>query len=255
MNGTKQHVYDALQKGVRLDGRKLDEFRELTITTDVASTAEGSAQLLCGETNIIAGVKADLGQPYPDKPDAGTLSVSAELRPISNPEFEAGPPSVESIEVARVIDRCIRESGMIDEKKLCIKEGEQVWMINVDICPLNFDGNLIDLGGLAAVAALQSAKMPAIKDGKTDYHERKDKLKLNDAPIPVTVFKIGEHLIVDPTQDEMNVADARLTVGSLSDGTICALQKGGDTPLTAKDIDAMLELALKTAKKLRKVIK
>ena len=35
--------------------------------------------------------------------------------------FDIGRPGIEAIELARVIDRGIRESGFIDFKKLCIK--------------------------------------------------------------------------------------------------------------------------------------
>lgn len=251
----KEHISAALQKGIRLDGRKLDEFRPITVETGTVATAEGSAHLKCGETELIAGIKLGVGTPYPDRPDSGTLMVNAELRPISNPAFEIGPPSIESIEVSRVIDRTIRESGTIDEKKLCIEPGEKVWMVNVDIVPLNTDGNLIDLGCLAGVAALKNTKLPKLEDGQANYKEpTKEGLPLQTEPIAVTVVKIGENLLIDPTQGEFSVADARLTVGSLPDGTLCALQKGGQAPLTGDDVDKMVDLALATAKKLRKLL-
>lgn len=249
-----EHLVEALRKGVRMDGRKLDEFRKLTITRGTVATAEGSAHVLCGDTEVIAGVKLDVGAPYPDKPDAGTLMVNAELRPISNPEFELGPPSIESIEVSRVIDRTIRESKVIDEKKLCIKPGESVWTVNVDIVPLNTNGNLIDIGGIAAIAALQDTKLPKLVDGKADYHEKTAKgLPLEGVPIPVTIVKIGDNLLVDPTEEELEASDARLTVGCLDD-LLCALQKGGKAPLRIEEIDAMIELAMRTAKQIRKVL-
>ncbi len=252
----KQHINLALKKGTRLDGRKLDEFRPITIRTGVSATAEGSAEIVCGETQVIVGVKMDLGKPYSDRPDSGTLMVNAELRPISNPEFEAGPPNIDAIETARVIDRTIRESKTIDEKSLCVTAGEKVWMVSVDVCPLNHDGNLIDLGGLGAIAALRETKLPKIdENGNADYHEHtKTGLKLSATPIPVTVVKIGDNLLVDPTDDEMRAADARLTVGVLEDGSLCAIQKGGDTPLTLEELDQMIDLAVTTAKGLRKLL-
>lgn len=251
----KEHIHQALAKGIRLDGRKLDEARPITIETGVVSTAEGSARIKCGETDVIVGVKFDIGTPYPDRPDEGALMVNAELRPLSNPEFELGPPSIESIEVSRVIDRGIRESKAIDEKSLCIEPGEKVWLVNIDVVPLNYDGNLIDIGGLAAIAALRDARFPKLVEGQPDYHEHtKEGLKLRALPVPVTVVKIGEHFLIDPTQDEMGVADARLTVATLEDGTLCALQKGGDAPLITDEIDTMINLALQRAKELRKVL-
>ena len=45
--------------------------------------------------------------------------------------------------------------------------------------------------------------------------------------------------------------DARLSVASLEDGTLCALQKGGDAQLTTEEIEKMIDLALKKAAELR----
>ena len=55
--------------------------------------------------------------------------------------------------------------------------------------------------------------------------------------------------------EEGKVIDARLTVASLSDDTLCALQKGGEYSLTVEEIDKMVEIALEKSKELRKLIK
>ena len=52
---------------------------------------------------------------------------------------------MDSIEIARVVDRGIRESGFIDWKKLCIKEGERVWSVSIDIYCINDDGNVLEV--------------------------------------------------------------------------------------------------------------
>lgn len=252
----KNHINETLKSGIRLDGRKLDEFRPITIEKGLIGTAEGSAKVICGETEIIAGIKMDLGTPYSDSPDEGVLMVGTELSPLSNPDFESGPPSIESIEDSRVIDRGIRESGAIDTKSLCVKAGEKVWIVNADICPINHNGNLIDLGSLATIAALQDTKIPEIVDEVVDYKNKGSKgLKINQLPIAITIVKIGDNLLVDPTYQEMQAADARLTVTSLEDGRLCAMQKGEDSPLTIKDIESMIDLAIVKGKELRALLK
>jgi len=251
----KNHVEKALMQNVRIDGRKNDEFRKIKIETGVVATAEGSAKLTCGDTKIIAGVKLGIGTPYPDTPDAGVLMTGAELYPMSNPDFESGPPSSYAIEIARVIDRGIRESKTIDTKNLCIEAGQKVWMVNVDIGPVNSDGNLIDLGALAVMAALKNAKFPELKDGVPDYkHLSKKSLPVSRTPVEITVHKIGKSLVVDLTHEEEKLSDARLTIAVLEDDTLCAMQKGGETPLTMEDIDSMIELAIKKSKELRKLL-
>jgi exosome complex component RRP42 len=249
----KAHINEALKKGIRLDGRKKEEFRKIEITTGAVATAEGSARVRCGDTELVAGIKLWLGEPYPDSQEDGVMMVGTELLPLSNPEFEGGPPKIDSIEVARVIDRGIREGKAIDTKKLCLKAGEKVWMVMIDVLPLNHDGNMIDVGGLAALAALKDAKMLEVKDDKVVIGKRtKQKLPIMSMPLPVTVLKIGENFIVDPTEAEEKVLDARLTVSVLEDDIICALQKGGDASLSVKDINDMIDLAIKKSHELRK---
>ncbi len=250
----KENILKALSKGIRTDGRLPEDVRDIEIEFNVVEMAEGSARVKFGDTEVIAGVKLKLDKPYSDTPNEGVLMVNIELTPLSNPEFESGPPSVKSIEIARVIDRGIREGHAIDNKKLCVEPGEKVWCVNVDISPINTDGNLLDIGGLAALAALHSARFPKVKDGVVNYNEKTDeKLPVLEEPIPVTVLKIGESFIVDPTNDEEKVFDSRLTATFRSDGNLCAIQKGGDGPLTTEDISKMLDLAQKTAGNIREI--
>ena len=253
----KQHMIECLKKNIRYDGRKLDEYRKISVETDISKSAEGSARIRIGETDVMVGVKFELGEPYPDSPDQGTIMVGAELLPMSNPEFEAGPPSIEAVEIARVVDRGIRESHFIDFNKLCIKEGEKCWIVMIDIVTINDDGNLFDASALAAAIALKNTKIPKIVNDNVDYKNLTDKglpLSKKD-PVSVTVHKIGDSYIVDPTTEEEKIADGRLTVATTSEGKICAMQKGGIEALTPEDIDKMVEIASKKSDELRKYAK
>lgn len=253
---TKKHIIECLDKGVRYDGRKKDQLRDIEIRTGVIETAEGSAYVRCGNTEVIAGVKMNVEKPFPDTPEEGILMVGAELYPMSSPKYESGPPDNKAIEIARVIDRGIRESKSIDNKTLCITAGEKVWTINVDIAPLNDDGNLIDVGSMAAVAAILNAKFPKYENGKVNYKlKTEEKLPFNKLPVAITVFKLGNHYLIDPSDLEQDAADARLTVTSLEDGNLCAMQKGGDNPLSIEDIDKMINLAVNKADEIRTLIK
>ena len=245
----------AFEKGLRYDGRSLLDFRQIKVTYDVARTSEGSAIVKMGNTEVIAGVKLMVGEPFPDMPDEGVISVNAEFLPLASPEFESGPPGIDSIELARVVDRGIRGSKVIDLKKLCIKKGEKVWIVSIDICMMNNDGNLLDASALAALAALRQARFPSYDGEELDYHKKTDKaLPLSELPIAVTVFKVGNHFFVDPTKEEQTNVDARLTITTMEDGTICALQKGGEKPLKLDDISKMLDIALEKAAELRQML-
>ncbi|MBI4167914.1 MAG: exosome complex protein Rrp42 [Candidatus Aenigmarchaeota archaeon] len=254
MTISEGYVHELAEKGLRLDKRKFDEFRDVEIETNVIKSAEGSAQVKLGNTIVIAGIKMSVGEPFEDKPDEGVLMVGAELTPIADPDFEPGPPDIRSIEFARVVDRTVRESKMIDVKALKINE-EAVWIVNVDLHVMNFDGNLIDAGNLAAVAALATAKMPKYENGKVNYDEKSGALPITAMPISVTTVKINGKLLIDPTKEEENAADARLTVSIKNDGNICSLQKGGTEGFTVEELDKMLLIAAEKQENLRAALK
>lgn len=249
------YLISLIQQNKRIDERKLDEHREIKIEYNISKNAEGSARCKIGETEVLVGVKMDIGEPYPDNPDEGTIIVTVELSPIASPLFELGPPGSQATELARIIDRGIRESKAIDFKKLCIKEGEKAWMIFIDVYPMNDDGNLIDAGVLAALAALKIAKYPKIKDDKVVYGEfTNEKLKLERLPINFTFGKIGNKIILDPNSKEEVALDARLSV-SVNEGNIHAMQKGGDAGLTEEEIEKMIDIAMKKEKEIRGLLK
>lgn len=255
MTLNKETISALAKENKRLDQRALTEFRSpIRIETNISWTAEGSAKVQIGQTVVMAGVKLSIEKPYNDTPDEGGIMINAELTPLSSPEYEPGPPGMKAIELARVTDRGIREAKAIDMKKLCIEPGEKAWFVTIDLISINDDGNLFDAAGLAVLAALKSAKFPVVdeKTGAIDYKRKTDTpLSLTKEPLPITVYKLNGALLVDPTGMEEHAYEARLTVASDSDGTISALQKGGDTPLTIEEIGQMVDIALEKGKFLR----
>jgi len=254
---TGERIKQYLAQGKRFDERKPEEFRKLEIEIGVSKNAEGSARVKLGNTDVIVGVKMDVTEPYPDSLEKGILMVTAELSPISSTRFENGPPKFPAIELARIIDRGIRESKVIETEKLCIKKGEKVWNIFIDIYPINADGNLIDAAGIGAMVALKNAKMPKYdeKEEKVIFGENTTKnLPLaKDLVIPITFYKIGEEFIVDPTQEEEDVSEARITIGS-ANGIISSVQKGGQEAIKEEEMIKVLDTVEKVWKDMFKNI-
>ncbi|MBC7108007.1 MAG: exosome complex protein Rrp42 [Methanomassiliicoccales archaeon] len=246
----KDHIHKLLARGKRVDGRNWDEFREITIQTNFTETAEGSARVKLGNTDVLVGVKMETGIPFPDTPDKGVLATNAELIPLASPTFEPGPPDENAIELARVVDRGIRESEMIDLDALCIVPNEEVWICFVDIYVLDYDGNLFDASFLGAVAALKSTIVPASRYGKGEDF----KLPIRCLPMSVTAVQIENSILVDPTLDEEKVAAARLTVTTDENGDIRAMQKGLKGSLTIDQIKKIIETSQRLGKELRKLV-
>ena len=249
-----KQIEQFIEKGKRLDDRGLRDYREIKIEQGLIERAEGSARVLLGKTEVLVGVKVETGEPFADTPNEGVLTVNAELVPVASPNFEPGPPDENSIELARVVDRGIRESKAIDTEKLCIEPGKKVFVVFVDVYVLNHDGNLIDASALAAMAALLNTKMPnyEIKDGELKIKQGYTPLPVKSHPVTVTTGKINNSLIVDPGLEEEQVMDSRISMAINDEGNICAVQKGGSGYFTPQQILEALKIAQEKAAEIRK---
>jgi exosome complex component RRP42 len=252
----QRRVAQLISGGKRLDGRELTDYREVKVESGFIERAEGSARVRLGKTEVLVGVKIETGAPFPDTPNEGVLTVSAELVPLASPSFEPGPPDENSIELARVVDRGIRESKAIAVEELCIEPGKKVFIIFVDVYVLNHDGNLIDASSLAALAALLNTKMfnYEIKDGEVKIKPGYKPLSIRNYPIAVTVAKINDKLVVDPWLEEEQVMDARLTMTIEKDGNICAIQKGGYGYFTPDQVIEVSKIVRQKAEEQRKLV-
>ena len=250
---TADRIREYLLEGKRFDGRAPEQFRDLVIEKDISSKAEGSVRVKLGLTEVMVGVKMAVSEPYSDSPRKGNLMVTAEMLPLSSSRYESGPPKIQAIEWARVTDRGIRESGFVDFDKLCIKEGEKVWTVFVDIYSINDDGNLMDAATIGAIAAMKIAKIPEYdeENDKVLYNKPTEKgLPLtNHVPIAVTVHKIGKVLIVDPTKEEEDVSETRVTIGS-SKGIVSSLQKSNSQSLGMDEIKKVFEISTKISEEI-----
>jgi len=254
----REFIADLLRKDERVDGRAVDEYREITIEANVVpAKAEGSALVRIGDTSVVAGVKVLVGEPYPDSPDSGVTMVTAEMSPIASPLFELGPPKENAIELARIVDRGVRESETVDAKNLCIESGKKVYMVFADVYPMEYDGNLIDASSIAVNTALMTTKYSEMKmeDGKVVATGKMVKLPIKNLAIEHTVSKIGEKLIIDPTLKEEFVQDCRLTMAVDQKDNFTALQKGGGYgPMSLDLVDQAMGMALDNAKAIKDLI-
>jgi exosome complex component RRP42 len=242
----RSKILKYLSEGKRFDGRSVGKYRDLVIGSGVSKNAESAIKVKLGKTEVLVGVKLGLAVPYPDSPSEGTFMVSTEMHPMAS----------------NYIDRGIRESGLIDVKKLCISEGEKVWQVFVDIVALNDDGNLMDAAGLGAIIALGNARMPVYdeKNDKIDFELTKNHLPLNNEALSfsMTFHKLGDTIVADVTEEEESISDLRLTI-AMGDNNgvprITAMQKGGDGVITDEDMENILNLASDTWKELFPVVK
>lgn len=232
-------MVELISAGKRADGRGLNDLREIKIENGPIVKAQGSSWVHLGDTEVLVGVKLETGTPFPDTPDEGALTVNAEFVPLAHELFEPGPPDEDSIELSRVVDRGIRESKTLDLKGLAVVRGKKVFVVFIDVYILNHDGNLIDAAGWAAMSALMNAKIKGFEvndQGEIKFTGESRPLPLRDYPIPITIAKVNDKMIVDPNIDEELMTTAKITITTNSKGEVCALQKSGLGTLTSKEV-------------------
>jgi exosome complex component RRP42 len=243
----KDYIYNLLLKGKRLDGRSFDQYREISIQRDVIRKAEGSALVKLGSSQVLVGVKMQPGEPFQDSPNRGVIITNAELVPLASPAFEPGPPNEVGIELARVVDRGVRESKAVDLEALCIVPGKQVWIIFIDVHILDDCGNILDAASIGAIAALLSTKVPASRFGLGEDYI----LPIRDLPIATSAIEFSDALMFDPGVDEEAIANAKLTVITTANGDICGMQKSGTGMFKPEQIYRIIDIACENAKEIR----
>ncbi|MEM0006444.1 MAG: exosome complex protein Rrp42 [Ignisphaera sp.] len=254
-------ILNVISKGFHVDRRSVMEYRQLNITYNVAPNADSSVLLRLGNTQILAGIKLEIGQPFPDNPDEGVLIVNAEYIPAASPVYEPGPPDEDAIELARIIDRSLRESRAIALDKLVITPGKRVWSLWVDIYVLDYDGNLIDASMLASMAALANTYIPYYEVDQTTGSIRIDRnkkimpLPINKYVATVTINKIGEYMVIDPTGEEEAIASGSITFSVSEDNYIVGIQKRGMGTFSIDEIEKALDVALNKGKEMIELLK
>lgn len=245
------YIMELASKGLRIDGRDFDSYRPISVEVGFAEKAEGSAKVILGATQVLVGVKISTGTPFPDTPDRGILITNAELVPTASPTFEPGPPDEKAIELSRIIDRTLRESGAIPFENLVIEEGKTVWEVWLDIHVIDYDGNLIDASMIGALAALLTTKIPEDKFG---YSSEPKPLGLRCLPLTATFVKIGDYLMVDPNMVEEKLANVRITIGMNEKGVISSIQKSGSGFIDFDETENIIKKAKIKTSELRDLI-
>ncbi|KAI9910228.1 hypothetical protein PsorP6_010722 [Peronosclerospora sorghi] len=254
---------------VRADGRELLQQRKICVKFR-RSDKESLAEVQLGRTRVIGIVHGEIVPPFPDRPTEGFLHFSVELSPMASPSFEAtisagrgAASSVAATELARLVERGVRESRALDTEALAVVAGEKVWAITCQVYVLDHGGNLVDAASLAAIAALMHYRRPevAVSTGGNGLYSMDEHaavpLSLHHIPISIS-FSIlqpdtnmqmsngvgsdvadenGEPVIfMDPTDREEHITDARLIFTFNSFRELCAVHKIGGASISSTTV-------------------
>ena len=139
-------------------------------------------------------------------------------------------------------------------------------MFYVDILVLEVGGNIIDAVSIAVKAALASTRIPKRSVTHVDGGEPEIEIvdtvgargytviDVSNAPIIVTLVRIGNHCIVDPTPEEEHCSSASVVVAVTPDGQFSTLRKLGVGSFHASVLMTAVQLASQLGKEINQVL-
>jgi exosome complex component RRP41 len=207
------------KKGIRLDGRKLDELRPVKMAVGVLPNADGSAYLEQGRNKILVGVfgPKEAHPRHIAKQDRAVIQCRYHMAPFSVDERKSPAPSRRDIELSKVIREALEPAIFLEYYP---KTAIQVY---IEI--LQADGGTRCAGINTAALALADAGIPmrdlvvACAAGKVDGKLALDLMdtedKVGDADVPVaympnlnaiTLLQMDGHLTTDEFTNAVDLA-------------------------------------------------
>lgn len=203
------------------------------------------------------GIKPEIDVPHPNKPNEGKIEFFVDCSSNALLDFEGRGGEELALEISNCLRITYSSPHAFDPKTLCILPKHQCWKLYVDILILQCAGNLYDAISLAVKCALFNTRIPrvssALLDGGnvdlvlSDDPLDCDRLNVDAVPVMVTICKIGEHCVVDPSIEEEICSTGSIVVG-VSGNNITSMKTVGGGSLHHETLTTCIELALSTSK-------
>eukprot|EP01016_Furgasonia_blochmanni_P042452 TRINITY_DN5640_c0_g1_i14.p1 TRINITY_DN5640_c0_g1~~TRINITY_DN5640_c0_g1_i14.p1 ORF type:complete len:506 (-),score=90.52 TRINITY_DN5640_c0_g1_i14:1208-2686(-) len=246
----KDFILKALRQGLRLDGRELLDQRKIDVVFGLES---GQVELSLGNTMVYAKVSAKITEPRKERPNEGFIRFNVDLSILNfsqqaNSIYKANKYATE---INKLLERIIKGSKALDVESLCILTLKYVWAIDVDIQLMNNDGNLIDAIYLAAIMALLHFRKPHVSiesNNQIKIHDRNSKkpqpLSIHHIPLTQTFafFDKSESVVLDPSKNEEEIMEGRITVSMNVYKDICGIHKPGGASLSPEIIIKLVDV-------------
>ncbi|KAI8976959.1 ribosomal protein S5 domain 2-type protein [Pilobolus umbonatus] len=251
----RSYIEQGIQHDCRADGRGRLDYRHVVLETGLLSQASGSARCRLGDSDVLVGVKVEIGEIDTNQPNKGRIICNVECSPSASQQFEGRGADELNNTLTLALDRLLNgpQSG-IDLDSLCIIQGHQCWIIYIDAMVMDAAGNLLDCIVMTTRAALHDTRIPKTEiqdmgDGDFEFEivddiEDAEPIKgCDQLPLSVTLYKIADRYIIDPTILEELCSQVTLTVGVNKEGMVCGIQKGGQGSLDPSLMTEMIQTA------------
>lgn len=213
-------------KGRRLDGRRPDEMRPVTIQAGVLHRANGSAYLEWGGNKVVAGVYGprEAVPRHTQNPSKAIVNCRYSMAAFSVDDRKRPGPDRRSQEISKVIGEAF--------ENVLVAEDFPRAMVDVNIEILEAAAGTRCAGLTAAAVAMADAGIP-----------------MKGMVAACAAGKADGHVIVDLSKEEDNFGDADLPVAiNMHTGEIVLLQMDGH--LSQDEFDTALAFAIKGCKEL-----
>ncbi|KAJ8881175.1 hypothetical protein PR048_017648 [Dryococelus australis] len=174
---------------------------------------------------------------FPNIEEMLLLMYCAHSSANATPAFEGRGGEELAVEISNSLARSYQSPQSFNLTALNIMPGQQCWKLYVDILILECGGNLFDAISLAVKAALFNTHIPQVKaasvDGGTVELNLSDdpfdcwRLDVSHTPVLMTLCKVGEHCILDPTGEEETCCAASAVVAVNPDARVTSVFKTG----------------------------
>ncbi|KAK4523516.1 hypothetical protein GAYE_PCTG69G1412 [Galdieria yellowstonensis] len=251
----KSYLLEAIALGTRVDGRSLLEYRPISVQVGVLPSASGSSRLRLGETEVLVGVKVEVGDVAEASTENIQIHFTVECSGSANADFLGREAENWSSELQSALESAYQAANVFDEDRLKLVPGKFCWVFNVDILVLDTGGNMLDAISMATRAAFSTTLIPRVyiqeNDGVfeleiDDNPNACDRLHIHRAPTFLTFALLGNNFVLDPSLQEETSARGKFSVAVDTNGDISYVYSFG--LLDGVEMSKLLTIVKKTGK-------
>lgn len=228
---------------MRVDGRKADELRPVTITPHYLKYAEGSVLIEVGDTKVIcAATLEDKVPSFVRGTGKGWVTAEYAMLPRATEqrtprEVTKGKVSGRTMEIQRLIGRALR--AVADLEAL----GERTITIDCDV--IQADGGTRTASITGAFVAMVLAMERLRQEGHVPY------LPVRDFLAATSVGVLGEELLLDLCYEEDSQVKVDMNIVMTGSGQLVEVQGTGEEATFSRgELDRMITLAEKGIREL-----
>lgn len=213
------------ENGLRLDGRRVDEMRPMTIEIGVLSRADGSCYLEWGKNKVLAGVYGprELHPRRLQRSNVALIRYRYNMAAFSVEDRARPGPSRRSTEISKVSSEAFAPVIMAELYPSAV--------IDVFVEVLQADAGTRTAAINAATIALAEAGIP-----------------MKNLVAACAIGKVDGKLVVDLNKDEDNYGEADLPIAFTQDGNVTLLQMDGN--LTKNELEEAIGMAKKACEQI-----